>query len=55
MARINYDPDLMKMKHQLYVMRQVAREYSGRTIDNIIRNYEARIEHIESNNETTED
>lgn len=39
--------DLPTLKQQLYVLRDVAASYSGRTIDNIIQNYEARIEHLE--------
>lgn len=41
--------ELNKLKFNLSVMREVAKEYSGRTIDNIIQNYEARINHIEQN------
>lgn len=36
-----------RLKIHCSVLREVARTYSGRTIDNIIQNYEARIEHME--------
>lgn len=39
-----------RLKEQLNTLREVAETYRGRTIDNIIQNYEARIEHIESSN-----
>lgn len=35
--------DLFKLKAQLSALRDVATEYRGRTIENIIANIEARI------------
>ena len=35
------------MKSKLEVLREIAKEYSGRTIDNVIDNIEARIRHHE--------
>ncbi len=37
-----------RLKVQLTVLREIAQEYSGRTIDNVISNIEARIEHQET-------
>lgn len=36
------------LKFRLSVLRVVAREYGGRTIDNIIGNIEARIRYMEN-------
>ncbi len=38
MTQQDYD----RLKSQLVVLRQVAKEYSGKTIDNIIQQMEAR-------------
>jgi hypothetical protein len=37
----NYDT--LKLRAQVAVLKDVAREYPGRTIENIIQNLEARI------------
>ena len=39
MTQEDYD----RLKSQLEVLRQVAKEYSGKTIDNIIQQMEARV------------
>ena len=39
MTQQDYD----RLKSQLVVLRQVAKEYSGKTIDNIIMQMEARV------------
>lgn len=36
-----------RLKAQLSTLKEVAKTYRGRTIDNIIQNYEARIEYME--------
>lgn len=35
-----------RLNAQLSTLREVAKTYRGRTIDNIIQNYEARIEYM---------
>ena len=42
---MNYE--LNKLKAWLAVLRDVAEEYSGRTLDNIIDNIEARVKDAE--------
>ena len=37
----------MKIRAQLAVLRDVMKEYKGRTIDNIINNLEARLNYYE--------
>lgn len=39
MTQEDYD----RLKSQLVVLRQVAKEYSGKTIDNIIQQMDARV------------
>ena len=39
MTQEHYD----RLKSQLVVLRQVAKEYQGKTIDNIIQQMEARV------------
>lgn len=40
--------ELFKLKAQVAVLKDVMKEYSGRTIDNIVANIEARIKYIEN-------
>lgn len=40
--------ELFKLKAQVAVLKDIMKEYSGRTIDNIITNLEARIKYIEN-------
>lgn len=40
--------ELFKLKAQVAVLKDVMKEYSGRTIENVISNIEARIKYIES-------
>ena len=40
---MNNDYELLKLRAQLSVLNDVMEEYSGRTIDNIVSNLEARI------------
>lgn len=40
---MNNDYELNKLRAQLSVLNDVMEEYSGRTIDNIVSNLEARI------------
>ena len=40
---MNNDYELLKLKAQLTILNDVMEEYSGRTIDNIVQNIEARI------------
>jgi hypothetical protein len=40
---MNNDYELNKLKCQLAILRDVMEEYSGRTIDNVVANLEARI------------
>ena len=44
------DYELNKLKAQLSVLKDVMEEYSGRTIDNIVANIEARIKVKEAYN-----
>lgn len=46
------DYELMKLRAQVSVLKDVAKEYSGRTIDNIIANLESRIKTRETWNES---
>ena len=39
----NTNYDTLKLRAQVCVLKDVAKEYSGRTIENIISNLEARI------------
>lgn len=39
----NTNYDTLKLRAQVAVLKDVAKEYSGRTIENIIANIEARI------------
>ena len=39
--------ELCRLKAQLSVLRDVAQEYSGRSIDNVIDNIESRIKYCE--------
>lgn len=41
-------PDEMRLRRQLDVLRDVANDYHGRTIENIINNIEQRIAYYES-------
>ena len=41
--------ELVRIKEQLAVLKDVALEYSGKTIDNIIKQMEARVKHFEQN------
>ncbi|MBO7730943.1 MAG: hypothetical protein J6S67_00270 [Methanobrevibacter sp.] len=43
--------ELFKLRAQVAVLKDIMKEYSGRTIDNIITNLEARIKYIESHAE----
>ena len=43
--------ELVRIEEQLAVLKEVAEEYSGKTIDNIIKQMEARIKHFEQDNE----
>ena len=38
--------NVIELRQQLHTLRQVAREYSGKTIDNIIQQLELRYEEI---------
>lgn len=40
--------ELFKLRAQVAVLKDIMKEYSGRTIDNIITNLESRIKYIES-------
>lgn len=40
--------ELFKLRAQVAVLKDVMKEYSGRTIDNIVTNIEARIKYLES-------
>lgn len=40
--------ELFKLKAQASVLKDVAKDYGGRTIENVIANLEARIKYIES-------
>lgn len=40
--------ELFKLRAQVSVLKDVAKEYGGRTIDNVISNIEARIKYIEN-------
>ena len=40
------DPTL-RLRAQLSILRDLAKEYSGRTIDNVIQGLEARVKHYE--------
>lgn len=40
--------ELFKLKAQVAVLKDVAKDYGGRTIENVIANIEARIKYIES-------
>ena len=44
------DYELNKLKAQLAILKDVMEEYSGRTIDNIVANIEARIKVKEAYN-----
>ena len=44
------DYELNKLRAQLAILKDVMEEYSGRTIDNIIANIEARIKAREAHN-----
>ena len=46
------DYELMKLRAQVSVLKDVAKDYSGRTIDNIIVNLESRIKTREAWNES---
>ena len=39
----------LKIRAQLSVLKDVMKEYKGRTIDNIINNLEQRLKHYEKN------
>ena len=41
--------ELVRIKEQLAVLKEVAEEYSGKTIDNIIQQMEARIKETNNN------
>ena len=43
--------ELFKLRAQVSVLKDVAKEYGGRTIDNVISNIEARIKYLESHAE----
>lgn len=40
------DPTL-RLRAQLSILRDLVKEYSGRTIDNVIQGLEARVKHYE--------
>lgn len=40
--------EYIKMKYHLYALKEVARQYDGRSIDNIIMQLESRINYYES-------
>jgi hypothetical protein len=42
-----YPAELAKLKEQIGLLKAVALEYSGKTIDNIIKQMEARVKHFE--------
>jgi hypothetical protein len=42
--------ELIRLEAQIAVLKEVALEYSGKTIDNIIKQMEARIKVIDNNN-----
>ena len=42
------DYNLLRLKAQVSVLRDVAKEYRGRTIENIISNLESRINFYEN-------
>ena len=44
-----YPAELAKLKEQIGLLKAVAREYSGKTIDNIIKQMEARVKEINNN------
>jgi hypothetical protein len=46
------DYELMKLRAQVSVLKDVVKDYSGRTIDNIIVNLESRIKTREKWNES---
>lgn len=46
------DNDYYKLRAWLSVLRDVATEYSGRTLDNIIQNVEARVKDYEIRHKT---
>ena len=39
----------IRLEKQLAVLKDVALEYNGKTIDNIIKQMEARVKHFEQN------
>jgi hypothetical protein len=45
--------ELSLLRTQLKVLRSVAVDYSGRTIENIITNIESRIKHYDGTREKT--
>lgn len=47
-GRTTMKNELFKLRAQVAVLKDIMKEYSGRTIDNIVTNIEARIKYIEN-------
>ena len=41
--------ELIRLEAQIVVLKEVLLEYRGKTIDNIIKQMEARVKHFEQN------